>query len=150
MSKNQRARFSHLHQTGLLWLGPTRRALHMRRLLLAFCPPNARPYPNKSPHMLQISTIMFLPSPRTHSVTPTTYTLFLQSKHVLRVPNLQLRSHRLGSRKTTYEPAFFPLSALHNIVSSIQSTRIILAKFRATFVADTLLLQVCHCLDKGD
>lgn len=121
-----------------------------RGLLLAFCPPNARSDPNKIPHTLQIATIMFLPAPRTRSVTRTTLPLFLLSKDVLSVQDLQMRSHRFGARKTTYEPAFSPLSALRNIVSSIQSFRSIFAKFRATFGADTQLFQVCHCLDKGE
>ena len=143
MSKNQWARSSHWRQLGLLWLGPRWRALQMRRLLFAFCPPKSDS--NKIPQTLQIATIR-LPSSRTSSVTRTTLPLFLQSKDVLGVRDLQLRSHRFGARKTTYEHAFFPSSALHNIVSSIQSFRGIFAKFRATSGADTLLFQVCDCL----
>ena len=122
----------------------------MRRLLHAFCPPNARSDPNKISHMLQIATIMFLPSSRTSSVTRTTLPLYLLLKDVLSVRDLQLKSHRFGARKNTYEFVFFPLSALHNIVSSIQSFRSIFAQFRATFGADTLLFQVCHCPDRGE
>jgi hypothetical protein len=93
---------------------------------------------------------MFLPTSRRSSVTRTTLSLFLLSKDVLSVRDLQLRSHRFGARKTNYELVFFPLSALHNIVSSIKSFRSIFDKFRAPFGADTLLFQVCHCLDRGE
>ena len=121
----------------------------MRRLLFTFFSPNARSDPNKIPHTLQIAT-MFLLSPRTRSVTRTTLLLFLLLKDVLSVRDLRLRSHRVGAWKTTYEPAFSPLSALHHTVSSIQRFRNIFTKSRATFGADTLLFQVCHCLDKGE
>jgi hypothetical protein len=133
----------------LLWLGPRWGALQVRRLLLALCLPNARSDPHKIPHTLQIATIMFLPSSRPSSVTRSTFSLLLLSMDVLSFRDLQLTSHRFWARKTTYELAFFPLSDLHNIVSSIQSYRSVFAKFRVTFGEDTLLHQVCHCLDKG-
>jgi len=88
----------------------------MRQVLLAFCPPNARSDPNKIPHMLQIATIMFLLSPRTRSVTRTTLPLFLLSKDVLSVRNLQLRSQSFGARKTTYELGRFS----HCLLSTTQ------------------------------